>query len=728
MDCDRSVPGSVDNPLKFRNQDYESLRRGCLESKSLFSDPEFLADNSSIGMPADPDPSKAVKWLRPKEISPSAVFIEGTTGTTDICQGQLGDCWLLAALSCLTLHPTLFAKVVPTDQSLSEPYAGIYHFRFWQYGEWIEVVVDDRLPVRSGRLLFSYSRTQNEFWSALVEKAYAKLIGSYSSLKGGNISEGMEDFMGGIANSLPVSSRTPRVLWRAISAALSRGTLISCFIQAPSWREIGKVNSQGLVMGHAYAITNSNKVQQESGEVSLIRLRNPWGFVEYCGPWSDKCKDWEKVDSAEKKRIELIEAEDGEFWINVEDFSTLFDTVELCSVNPDSLVEGQDVPSSAWTISSHHGSWVPGCSAGGSRRYRRSFWKNPQFRLILSERDEDVDDDDDDDEDEIGDDDDVEEEEEAGAGAGAGAKAPGKQVNLKQEQRRTQCTVLVEVLQKHRRKRDRVHFLYIGFHIYRVPPELQDNPAPLGQSFFSTNRPVARSGKYQAVRGVRRKVHLDPGHYVIVASSFRPNQQGDFYLRIFTKTGNHLGGQEFTCSSNLLMAVESKPVMQKDRSKLQKLFDQEAGADNRLDAVEFMKLVNSVFDKDYQLPLDTCRQLILTEDTAGRSRLTLLQTEKLVSMLRSLQSIFLQFDEDSSGTMSPFELSLALEAAGLKCDGEVMQVLWERAGAGELHLPFHRFVSCVARLRVLFALYESESSTEVKERGIHAWLLKFLVV
>ncbi|KAG5837217.1 hypothetical protein ANANG_G00236980 [Anguilla anguilla] len=424
MDCDRSVPGSVDNPLKFRNQDYESLRRGCLESKSLFSDPEFLADNSSIGMPADPDPSKAVKWLRPKEISPSAVFIEGTTGTTDICQGQLGDCWLLAALSCLTLHPTLFAKVVPTDQSLSEPYAGIYHFRFWQYGEWIEVVVDDRLPVRSGRLLFSYSRTQNEFWSALVEKAYAKLIGSYSSLKGGNISEGMEDFMGGIANSLPVSSRTPRVLWRAISAALSRGTLISCFIQAPSWREIGKVNSQGLVMGHAYAITNSNKVQQESGEVSLIRLRNPWGFVEYCGPWSDKCKDWEKVDSAEKKRIELIEAEDGEFWINVEDFSTLFDTVELCSVNPDSLVEGQDVPSSAWTISSHHGSWVPGCSAGGSRRYRRSFWKNPQFRLILSERDEDVDDDDDDDEDEIGDDDDVEEEEGAGAGGG-GAKAPG---------------------------------------------------------------------------------------------------------------------------------------------------------------------------------------------------------------------------------------------------------------------------------------------------------------
>ncbi|KAJ8368975.1 hypothetical protein SKAU_G00090030 [Synaphobranchus kaupii] len=674
-------------------------------------------------MPSDPDPSKAVTWLRPKEISPDAVFIEGTTGTTDICQGQLGDCWLLAALSCLTLHPPLFAQVVPSNQSLNEPYAGIYHFRFWQYGEWVEVVVDDRLPVRGGRLLFSYSRTRHEFWSALVEKAYAKLIGSYSSLKGGNISEGMEDFMGGIAITLPVSSRTPRVLWRSLSAALSQGTLVSCFIQAPSWHEIGKVNSQGLVMGHAYAITNSNKVQQELEEVSLFRLRNPWGFVEYSGPWSDKCEDWKTVDSAEKKRIKLIKAEDGEFWINVEDFSTLFDTVELCSVNPVSLVEGHDVPSSAWTISSHHGSWVSGCSAGGSRRYRRSFWKNPQFRLILSERDEDVDDDDEDD-DEIGDDDDIEEEEEAGTGV----ETPERQVNQKQKVRRTQCTVLVEVLQKNRRKRNKIHFLYIAFHIYRIPPELQDDPTPLGQSFFSSNRPVARSGKYQALRGIRRKVHLDPGHYVILASSFRPNQPGDFYLRIFAKTGNHLGDQDFTCSSDLLMAVQSKPVIQKDHNKLQKLFDQEAGADNRLDAMEFMKLVNSVLDKDYQLPLDTCRQLILAEATEGRSRLTLQQTERLLSMLRSLQSIFLQFDEDSSGTMNPFELSLALEAAGLKCDSEVVQVLWERAGSGELHLPFYRFISCVARLRVLFALYESESSTEVKERGIHAWLLKFLVV
>ena len=84
---------------------------------------------------------------------------------------------MLAAMAILSQNEDMLHRVAPPqsfDPDHEEtPYTGKFEFNFWQYGKWVKVTIDDRLPTRNGRLIFTQSSTKNEFWTALLEKAYA---------------------------------------------------------------------------------------------------------------------------------------------------------------------------------------------------------------------------------------------------------------------------------------------------------------------------------------------------------------------------------------------------------------------------------------------------------------------------------------------------------------------------------------------------------------------------
>ncbi|XP_018431157.1 PREDICTED: calpain-1 catalytic subunit-like, partial [Nanorana parkeri] len=152
-----------------------------------------------------------------------------------------------------------------------------------RFGEWVDVVIDDVLPTKDNRLMYAKSSTPGEMWSSLLEKAYAKVSGGYSALEGGTIPEALEDFTGGIAETVSLSRHTSEDIWDLIVQSEQRGFPMACYIEvrstdsrivprtppeliplSVSWKVgergvIGQVNEDGLVLGHAYSIIGATE-------------------------------------------------------------------------------------------------------------------------------------------------------------------------------------------------------------------------------------------------------------------------------------------------------------------------------------------------------------------------------------------------------------------------------------------------------------------------------------
>jgi len=73
--------------------------------------------------------------------------------------------------------------------------------------------------------------------------------------------------------------------------------------------------------------------------------------------------------------------------------------------------------------------------------------------------------------------------------------------------------------------------------------QLQDPeklPKPLDLNFFKYNASVARSPSFINLREVSCRFKLPPGVYCIVPSTFEPNEEGEFILRVFSEHTNNM--------------------------------------------------------------------------------------------------------------------------------------------------------------------------------------------
>ncbi|XP_045104978.1 calpain-9-like [Portunus trituberculatus] len=143
------------------------------------------------------------------------------------------------------------------------------------------------------------------------------------------------------------------------------------------------------------------------------------------------------------------------------------------------------------------GEWVAGSTAGGSRNDFEKFATNPQFLLKVDE-----------------------------------AESDGS------EGLNGSCSVLVAVMQEHRRSRRDfgVKMLQIGFVVYKT----RDPTKPLPADYFYHHYEESSSGVYINYREVLARLELTPGCYSIIPATFTPDTPGQFMVRVYSPRPFHL--------------------------------------------------------------------------------------------------------------------------------------------------------------------------------------------
>ena len=368
--------------------DFAGLAQSAMSRGGLWVDPDFGPDDSSLWIDR-PNRDGAIGgicgrqigWKRITELSPKPeLFIDdvedesgdGGAEANDIMQGTLGDCYFLSSLAilCTSKGHGLVERLFVCQDYL---HAGLVGCRFFKEGQWIDVAIDTYLPCDVSRTrpypVFARNKDPNEFWMALLEKAYAKIHGSYECLDAGFMNESLVDLTGAAPGEVDIpdlfaACGNDKVSALKVLGARTFGTLLQGASNDSGNEEpLGN----GLISGHAYSI---NQVRQISTGDVLVQLRNPWGSHEWEGAWCDSDPCWTPTL---KREVGQTDKNDGMFWMSIADFAKCFTRITFCDLVP-----------STFTVIRAESEWTR--TNGGGCPNHKTWNRNPQLLMRVYER------------------------------------------------------------------------------------------------------------------------------------------------------------------------------------------------------------------------------------------------------------------------------------------------------------------------------------------------------
>ncbi|KAK5919439.1 hypothetical protein CgunFtcFv8_023333 [Champsocephalus gunnari] len=487
----------------------EAGREGSGLGEALFEDLDFPSDDRALFSDSSTPIATLqgeVTWRRPQEICQSPALFPDNITLAHAKQGLLGDCWFLCACSFLLKSRYLLNKVLPPDQPLwgDSRYRGSFQFCFWKLGHWTEVTIDDRLPCINSTPCFSRCHSPAAFWVALLEKAYAKLHGSYERLWAGQVSEALVDLSGGLAErwSLGESEEEQRpeqdsdqVRRRRLDLNLLCSVKEECAVSCSTQSSPGGASELGQY--HALTVMEWLDVKTLSGSKQLLlRIRNPWGRCCWGGAWIGSGAGWSSVDPALASDLQARVAE-GEFWLDETEFLSQFDDVTVgYPISDEGHLKSIYTGSPLTHYHQLAGRWMEGHSAGGSRNCS-SYGSNPKFWLKVCERGEVL-------------------------------------VSLLQHRKWRKTENCTQTPLEDSKNTKHQHYQAIALHMWKVEKRRFNLSRML-------NKPPCVSTHCHAYeREVVLHQQLEPGFYLLIPSTYQPGAEARFLIRGFSSSPTSL--------------------------------------------------------------------------------------------------------------------------------------------------------------------------------------------
>jgi hypothetical protein len=180
-------------------------------------------------------------------------------------QGQLGDCWFLAAAGAVAAADPEWIR----DHMWQNP-DGTWTVKFYKDGDPVYIQVEPTVPENSVK-----DADGNDNWLSVYEKAAAEYFGGdYEDIDGGWPDDAFEAITGQKSEDLGESNLDD------IRDSLKDGPVsVTTEGDDAFWWWQDEVDDKGIVPNHAYIVdTVENHVNPDTGEEEqMIHLLNPWG-------------------------------------------------------------------------------------------------------------------------------------------------------------------------------------------------------------------------------------------------------------------------------------------------------------------------------------------------------------------------------------------------------------------------------------------------------------------